>query len=185
MSPGSKSKLYIFIIAALLLANIAMLTFFVWMKEPPKKGNRSENRPGNPITEILQKKVGFNEQQMSQYEKLKQQHWQLMKPMFDSMRRAKEQFYERLDDEVIPDTAISRSSEAIGERQTAMDRQIFRHFRSLRELCTEEQKPRFDSLIKGVVQRMIAPGRRGGGRQDKDSLKKDSLKKDSLKKSVH
>lgn len=170
MKATSKNKLFILTIAILLLANIAMLLFFVWLKEPQEKEHpRQKGR--NPVSELLENKIGFNKQQMSQYEQMKQLHKEKMKPLFEDIRMAKEQFYSNLNSPAISDSAINAASETIGEKQRLLDMQIFNHFRNLRNLCTAEQRPAFDTLIQGVLHKMVIAGRRGGQSRN-DTLKK-------------
>jgi hypothetical protein len=57
---------------------------------------------------------------------------------------------------------FDRRAEAIGEKQSALDMQMFRNLKSIRNLCTPEQLPKFDSSIKTVVARMTGRQRKPG-----------------------
>jgi protein CpxP len=169
MTIQSKNKLFIFIIALLLISNIGLVVFFMGMNKHDSRDNRGRGE----ITRVLKEEIGFNETQIKKYEEIRLAHREKMRPLFDSMRLAKEALYNQLYLPSLEDSALSAASIAIGEKQQIMDRHLFNHFRTLRELCTAEQQPKFDSMIKHMVQRMIIPGRRGSPGKSKttDSTK--------------
>jgi hypothetical protein len=50
----------------------------------------------------------------------------------------------------------------------ALDMSTFRYFQSIKALCTEEQKPKMDSVIKQIVKRIINNGSRRPPSDKKD-----------------
>ena len=157
MTTPTKNKLFIFIIALLLISNIGLVVFFIGMNKHDSRDNRGRGE----ITRVLKEEIGFNEIQIKQYEEIRMAHRQKMRPLFDSMRTAKETLYNQLYFPEIDDSVFNSTIAEVGQKQQRIDRNLFNHFRSLRELCTAEQQPKFDTMIKHMVQRMIIPGRRG------------------------
>lgn len=176
MSTIKKNKLFLFIIGLLLLSNITLAVFYTRIDK--KDAGSWRERNDSRITQVLKEEVGFSEQQMQQFEAMKQQHRDVMRPLFDSMRYAKEKLYNQLYQPEVQDSVITSASELIGEKQQLVDKQLFHHFRELRALCTPEQQPRFDTLMHNMVQRMIVPGRRGG---HKDKVEAEEKKHHSSK----
>lgn len=174
MSSRSKSRILIFIIAVLLISNIAMLIFFLSGKpEMPKPDN--ERKPGYGISETLKKDAAFDDQQVKQYEELREKHWQKMKPMFHDMQATKNSFYSLVKDASVSDSTISTLASQIGEKQKAIDYQIFHHFRQIRNLCRPDQQSKFDTIYSGIVKRMSGGGRGPGNgpKRGGDSTKPD------------
>ncbi len=169
MTTPTKNKLFIFIIALLLISNIVLVVFFMGTNKHDSRDKRGRGE----ITRILKEDVGFNDNQIKQYEEIRLAHREKMRPLFDSMRMAKETLYNQLYLPSIDDSVFNAASEEVGQKQQRIDRNLFNHFRSLRELCTAEQQPKFDSMIKHMVQRMIIPGRKGSPGKSKttDSTK--------------
>lgn len=161
------NKVLLFIVAILLLANIAILFYFLWMKEPSKKNSRGDWQK-SPITVFLQNEIGFSTDQMAAFEKTRQQHRQKMKPLFEDIKTAKVQFYEFLTNPVISDSTLNSAASIIGEKQKLLDLQTFQNFKEIRSLCTMEQQPKYDSLIVNEISRMWFPTWKGNGHQDKD-----------------
>lgn len=159
MQGAPRNRTLFFILIISLLANVAMLVYFGWIKEQFHRNPR--NSPNSPISVFLRKDVGFTDQQMEAYNKLRLQNRQKMKPLFEEARLAKVDFYKHLDDRQLNDSLLDAAAAQIGEKQKALDLQTLKNFRQLRDLCTEEQKRRYDSLIAGVINNMWFSPRNG------------------------
>ncbi|UYQ94363.1 hypothetical protein MKQ68_04575 [Chitinophaga horti] len=162
MTMPTKSRILGILVVILLATNVAMLVFFVFLKpQPPQK--QGKGRGGYDVAVILEKEVGFSKQQMDTYNHLREQHWEKMKPSFMAMRTAKDSFYQQLYLDGVADSVVNRYGDTIAYRQKSIDMQIFRHFQQVRGLCTDEQRPRFDSLVNQVIRKMSGPYRRDKG----------------------
>lgn len=148
---GQKNKMLIIIIAILLLANIGLLFFAFW---PKKRSQHGKDR--DSISYALENKIGFSEEQMNNYEGLKDAHKQKMKPLLEALRTSKENFYNLLQ-QTHSDSVVANALTEIGSRQEAVDSQIYIHFRDIRSMCNPQQIPGFDSLVKKLVQKYSVP----------------------------
>jgi hypothetical protein len=106
-----------------------------------RKGGRSRG-----AKEFLQKEIGFNRQQLLQYDSLNKQHHKKGKAAFDEMRNNKEQQFKELGAGAFNDSAVAGAILQSAEKQKVMELQFFNHLREIRKLCTAEQLPKFDSL---------------------------------------
>jgi len=163
----SRTQILIFIIAILLLVNIAMVVSF-GMKQPQPKENERPRR-ANPIASTLKEKIGFSDEQMQKIEQLKKQHRETMHTLFEDIKNAKIAFYKNVNKAEIADSTLERLSNNIGRKQQAIDLQAFRNFREIRSLCTPEQLPAYDSLMPGVIQNMWFPDKHRDMNRRKDS----------------
>jgi len=162
------NKALVFIIAILLLSNIALLYFFV-TKGEEDKGKKSE-MPKSAREFMIQKlknDVGFDDNQIAQYEQLANKHKQAMKPMFDQLHMTKDSLYRLLQVSNIQDSSVNYYLGNIGERQQNIDQRIFYHFYALREICTAEQRPKFDTTVYKIIRKMI-----GFKKEEKDKERK-------------
>lgn len=145
MSTQTKSKLFLLIIAILLLTNIAML-FFVFNKD--KDGGKKPQFDRNAAAkEFLQKDIGFTPQQLQQYDTLAKQHREKMKSNFEDMRKAKELLFKEVGTQAFSDSAIKQAITKSAEKQKGMEAQFYSNMMEVRKLCTAEQLPKFDSLF--------------------------------------
>lgn len=166
------NKVLVFIIGVLLLSNIAMLYFYLTKKNC--EDNRPKDKPRTEfMVEKLKNEVGFTDSQIAQYREIRTKHKEIMKPMFDDIFNAKDSLYKLL---VLPqtpsDSLVKHYLAEIGNKQEIIDQRIFNHFLTLKQLCTPDQVPRYDSTIQKVIKGMINPRWGGGGDKKKDDNKK-------------
>ena len=84
-----------------------------------------------------------------------------MKPFFDSIHSSKDSFFNLLSFDA-SDSMVNKTAAIIGEKQVLLDLHMYRHLKNVRELCTPEQLPKFDSLFKNVVAKMTQHFRKPG-----------------------
>jgi periplasmic protein CpxP/Spy len=153
-----KNKILILLVAVLLLTNIAMLYFFL-NKPQHNKGGRQGREAA--IAAFLEKEIGFSPQQLKQYDSLSSTHREMMQTTFDTMRSAKEQLLKSLAADNFTDSAIVQAAQRSAGKQQEMELAMLRHLRSIRNLCTPVQQPKFDSLYYKMMWRrggMKKPG---------------------------
>ena len=162
-----RSKILVLIIVALLISNIALLGFMFF----GKKGNPKPPERGKSFSDYFEKQLGFTPEQSAKFQQLRDQHFENLKPILKEVRNAKDSLFSimRLPD--VPDSILENAAENLAQKEKALELQSFRHFRKVRELCTDEQKPKFDSLISRIINRSFG---RSPGRQGKPGPKKDS-----------
>jgi periplasmic protein CpxP/Spy len=157
MSTTSRNKNLIFIIAVLLLTNIAVLGYFLWFKKPEQKQQHGRGGQGMMI-EALQKEVGFTDEQIAEYKKLKDLQKETVRPMFDEMRKAKEGLFRLIADSTVSDSAIQAAGNAIAQQQKALDIETLNHFKKVRALCSsDEQRTKYDSAVLQMFRKMGKP----------------------------
>jgi periplasmic protein CpxP/Spy len=167
MSTTSRNRNLIFIIAALLLTNIAVLVYFLWLKPD---GHKDGKKPPNEgfFTIALRDSVGFNAQQIAQYKELKDKQKKAIGVMFEEMRKAKDSLFRLVGNTQANDSIIQKAAEAVGERQRLLDLQSFNHFREIRALCTSrEQEQKYDTAVLRMLRKMgKTPARHNNGKKE-------------------
>ena len=157
MNNDKKTKSLITIIIFLLITNIAMLIFFVVQTKPVER--RQRNHESNGMYNSLQNDVGFSKEQLGQYQALREKQMKNVHPMFDEVRQAKKDFYALISSAQLSDSLVNADADSIAQKQKQLDLQMFGYFKNVRAICTQAQQPKFDSLMKKVVVRMIGrPG---------------------------
>jgi Spy/CpxP family protein refolding chaperone len=157
-TPANRNLLII--IGVLLITNIAMLVYFLSDKKSAKPAEQAkDNRTG--VAEMLQKDVGFTDDQIAKYKTLKEKQKETIKPMFDDMRRAKDSLFRLLSYPETSDSLVSKAADIIAQRQKALDLQTFHHFKRVRTLCTPEQHAKYDSLVIKMFSKMGRTQRHG------------------------
>jgi len=159
MSYLRNHKILLLIISVLLLANIGLLYFFVFNKP-------SHTSKVNPVDmrkkaiEKVKSEVGLSDAQTALYDSLRTRQFETMGPLFQDLTRSKEEFFSLIYQPNVSDSVLNSYASLIGEKQMALDISTFHYFQSIKALCTEEQKPKMDSVIKQIVKRIINNGPR-------------------------
>jgi Spy/CpxP family protein refolding chaperone len=112
--------------------------------------------------------VDFSKSQIDQYLQLRSQQRTQGKPLFDSLRKSKENFYALLEQSSVADSIRNNFADRIAATQKQLDLQMFNYFQEVRKICTPQQLPQFDSVIKKTVIKMIG-GNRGRTENNKKS----------------
>ena len=145
----NKSKVLISIIGILLLANIALVSFFLLNKKDRKHEKRMDRK--TVISNFLKNEIGFNDVQMQQYDSLSTWHSKYMKTMFETARNTKDRQFRELTAANFSDSVMNAIAEQSAASQKAMELQMFNHLKQVRALNTPEQLPKFDSLFVKVL----------------------------------
>lgn len=151
MNTQSKNKTLVFIIVFLLLTNLLVLGYFLFSHN---KWKRERGRDG--FVTALQKEVGFNDEQVKKFQQLKETSWAEAKKKMDQIRLVKNNLFDLSKQPTVADSVIEKLADSIGKLQKQVEINTFNHFREIRAICTPEQQPAFDSLIKKIINR---PGR--------------------------
>jgi periplasmic protein CpxP/Spy len=148
---SKKSKIFLVIIAILLVSNIVLLSLFLQKPEPVIPEKRPDRKVY--ISEFLKKEIGFNPQQLTQYDSLSDGHQKIMKQFFDNMRNKKKLQFQQLVAGNFSDTSINRLAEESAATQKQMEVQMFNHIKSVRQVCLPDQLPKFDTSFVKIFNR--------------------------------
>src|SRR6187455_2036775 len=101
----NKNKALLIIIGILLVANIAMVSFFLMKKD----GNKREKKPEwkTVISGFLKTEIGFDTVQLKQYDSLSNMHKDNMKKMMDSLRTGKDKQFKELAEANFSDSVMN------------------------------------------------------------------------------
>ena len=124
----NRSKVFLAIIGILLVANIALISFFLLKKD----GDNYEKRPDRKavIADFLKKEIGFDATQLQRYDTLSDRHKDNMKKMMDSLRTPKEKQFEELVASNFNDSAMNTIADRSAITQRVMELHMFNHIKN-------------------------------------------------------
>ena len=160
----NRSKVFLAIIGILLVANIALVSFFLLKKD----NCRHEKRPDKKamISAFLENEIGFDTVQLKQYDTLSDRHKENMKGMMDSLRTPKDQQFKVLAAANFSDSVMNMVAQQSAASQKTMELHMFNHLKNIRMLCMPAQLQKFDSLFGKML------NKRGGDARKKEAEKK-------------
>lgn len=154
MTQAKKIRSLIFVIAFLLITNIALLLFLLFSRNSEQ--NKAEPDKRSVVEVFLEDSIDFDKQQLAIYQNLRKDALEKGKPLFDSVKSAKRIFYQNIYSGNISDSVIKKLAGNIGESQIAVDKYMLQYFKSIRRICTPAQLPKFDSSFKTVVEKVTS-----------------------------
>jgi protein CpxP len=136
----NNSKFLKIVVIAILAINIAVIGYILINKEA-----LFGNKPQKP-REIVIKKLGFDANQIKQYEVTITKHQNKIKALDDSIRKAKNKLYSRLNESSAEiDTNDSLVSQ-INSYQKQIEITHYNHFIEIKKICNQEQLEKFNAL---------------------------------------
>jgi hypothetical protein len=148
ISKTGNSKPLLIIIAVLLLANLFGLAYFIFNKPTHNKNGASDKR--NAMAGYLKNDIGFTPAQLLAYDSLTARHKRAMTAMFDTLRKEKDNRLKYISQFGFADTAIKTAVAKTAGTQEMLEVKMLMHLKDVRNICTGEQKIKFDTSIYKV-----------------------------------
>ena len=143
------NKIFIIVIALLLVANIVTLSLLLI----DKKTNYDEHK--NSMRNYLKTEIGFSDAQIIAFDSVKSHHRAEVKPMFDEMRARKQLNLKNIGAQNFSDSSIINATEYAAVQQKGLEMIMLNHLKVIRNLCTPQQRAIFDT---GFYKMMSRPG---------------------------
>ena len=140
---------------ALLIINTLILSFILL----ERTGQGSTNR--GPAAFII-KQLHFNDSQIIAFEKLKLTHQDSVQQLREQGKMLREKYFSLLRNHAnsISEKAINDQASdlvnKIAANQIAIESVTYRHFSQVKNICDDDQKQKFDSIILEIVRMMKA-----------------------------
>ncbi|MGG9962566.1 Spy/CpxP family protein refolding chaperone [Ferruginibacter sp. SUN106] len=157
----TNNRLLSVITLLLLTANIATLGY-LWTHKNNAGGNIQPPPPTGQVFEFVTKELQLDSAQQLSYKKLREEHQAGQRPLQDSIRKAKDEFFELLKQPAPVEALVQQQSSKVAAAEQQLELFTFRHFQKLRAICTATQQKKFDDIIQDVLRRM-APAKRPQG----------------------
>jgi periplasmic protein CpxP/Spy len=146
----NKSRIWLIIVVLLLLANTAVLAM-LWMKKPPSPP------PGGSAKDFLVSELKLSSEQQKQFDALRESHQKNIRVIMEGMKDLKDALAEKISAEKTDTAWLDALTKAISEKERQRDLATFYHFRSFRSILSDEQKQKFDKILKQVLRMMTGP----------------------------
>ena len=146
MIKSKNSKTLLVIIAALLALNIAGVILFFAKAPSGKRTSYTEQRK-NAMQKYLKDECGFSAEQLVQFDSLAERHRRAMQPVFDQLKKEKEERIKNLAQGQFSDTAIALAVTNTITKQQEVETKMLLNLRDVRNLCNEQQRAKFDSSL--------------------------------------
>ena len=162
MSNSTNNRWLSVVTLLLLTANIITLALLWTNKKNERDSDKPQPQQGGQVFEFITHELTLDSTQQQAYKKLREEHQAGVRPLQDSIRKAKDRFFDLMQDTNVTEYIIQEYSKKIGELEQQREVFNFKHFQKLRAICNKEQQIKFDKIIKDVLRRMGGPKRPQG-----------------------
>lgn len=138
----------IFLIMVLLISDV-VLAFFLFFYDNTE--NKNEKRKEDYAMRVY-KEIGLTPVQIDTFQIRKQEFFKTMRPLWGEIKTLKDSLYGNME-KGVSDSLSQELIIQIGIKSQQADSMMFVHFSSLRKLCTDDQKNRFDTIVPKLVNR--------------------------------
>ncbi|MEJ7610290.1 MAG: Spy/CpxP family protein refolding chaperone [Ferruginibacter sp.] len=150
----SSDRIFIVIIAVLLLANMATLVLLL----SNKKDNRDDHK--SAMRSFLKNEIGFSDAQLVQFDSVKSLHRRQVKVLFDNLRREKQENLKKLGMAGFGDSAVNSAAAEASAAQRDVELRMLSHLKEVRNLCTPSQQVKFDTGFYKIMTKGAAGAKR-------------------------
>src|ERR1043166_9415189 len=147
MKQFTQNKFLVLLVAILLIANLGLMLYFFVFRHRETSGGK----PTRPISDFIQKQLGFNADQTARFQQLRDQHKEAMRRIIEDMKKLKDSIYNLLRNPETNDSVVMGLTTRIGEKQKEWELMIFHHLQKVRAICDSNQLPKFDSLVHHMI----------------------------------
>lgn len=173
MEQTKKTKLLYIALAVLVLLNIVSIGS-IWMMRgrvhppfmpgtpgmfPPQ--GMQQHREGIPPPRdgkmFLAEELRFSSEQTEKFAKLRDEHFTATRKLINEMHKSMDDMMEQ-----VKTNDGDSKAEEYAARTSAIQKELqvmaYKHFKSIREMCDEKQREKFDSILKDVTKTMAPQG---------------------------
>jgi uncharacterized membrane-anchored protein YhcB (DUF1043 family) len=148
MKDTNKFRVLWIAIIVLIVLNIGMVAWFTFFA----------HRAGPPQRLFLEKELNFDEKQKESYRVMRDEHFMKARSIREQVKMMKEDFFKSMADSSLTDEDLRKKALAISTEMSELELMTFKHFQQVRQMCTPEQKEKFDEIIDEVLRSMDRPG---------------------------
>ncbi len=142
------NKIFIIVIALLLIANIGTLTLLLTADKKTSYDDRK-----NSMRNYLKSEVGFTDAQIVAFDTVKSNHRAEVKPMFDEMRIRKQLNLRNIGAQNFSDSSIVNAADYAALQQKNLEIKMLINLKVIRNLCTPQQRAIFDTGFYKIMTR--------------------------------
>lgn len=149
-----RNRLLNTVIVLLLFLNLLAMGIFWWQKWK----DAPSNQPSAGASAFLIEHLQFDSAQLMAFKKLQEIHQYKIAAAKDSMRMAKDRFFDLIDKDAVTESELKLLSTNAAEKQIILDRITFDYFKEVQSLCNAEQQVKFKRVIREALRIMGRPG---------------------------
>lgn len=161
-----KTQLLFWLVVILAVLNVSLLTT-VWLSKQPGDDGRSGTQNSDQVQteQFLNRELNLSGEQAIQLREMRREHRLRHMQLMRDQNQLRRNVYLQLSQNGMAEVDSLHS--LIGKNQEEISRNTFRHFHEIQSILADDQRERFDRVIRRSSERMnpMVGGPRQGGMQ--------------------
>ncbi|MBP0903326.1 Spy/CpxP family protein refolding chaperone [Mariniflexile gromovii] len=158
-----KNNLILYILLVFLVAVNGFFLYNYLSPTTAKSNNLVKGSGNGGPSEFIVKALKFDDEQMKQFEKIDKEHHERMVASNEETKVFKDQLGRLIIKDHVAEAEVDSILNLMGEKEMVHERLMFDHLRAIRNICTEEQKQRFEQIVRDALRRGPNGKRPGNG----------------------
>lgn len=172
-----KPKILTTTIIVLFVLNLGTIAFLIFHRPPmfdhpfmppmlrmQQELSQKEGFPPPPdVRGFLEEQLNLSDKQKEEFNKLRDDHHKRMMEIQDSIKNEKDQLFDQISVNTPDEAKVNLLVNFIGEHQKQIELVNFNHFQKMRAICDDNQKEKFDKILKDVIKNIDLHQRMPGG----------------------
>jgi len=100
----------------------------------------------------MEAQLQLTDDQALQFERLRREHFQRTRPLQDQAHKLRMDLLDEIFAPEPNEARIEALTTEIGDKQTEFERQLFQHFRELKEVCNENQTAQLKRMLVDLLE---------------------------------
>ncbi|MBC3847154.1 hypothetical protein H8K90_12230 [Winogradskyella echinorum] len=118
-------------------------------------GKNNDSRPEESQREkdFIVRELGFNDTQLERFYVKSAGHHPTMMRLSNDIKELKDKLFNKLSDDEINESTIDSITALICDKETEKEKEIFYHFKMIRDIANDKQKEKFNSILMDALRR--------------------------------
>ncbi|OUS01946.1 hypothetical protein A9Q86_04655 [Flavobacteriales bacterium 33_180_T64] len=116
-------------------------------------GKSSHKGPKGRQDNFIVKELKFDDVQKLKLEALEAAHHKRIRDILDRQKVLKDVLFNKISNETIMTSQLDSITSQIGEIEQEKELETFYHFRAIQNICTENQKAKFEHIVREALRR--------------------------------
>ena len=166
------------VLIILVVLNLALLAT-IWyprLNPPQKEIQREQKKPDDDkryrkdeenrkqrdknLVGFLRRELNFTQEQVDKFMQLRDEHFQKTRQLRRQVDDLRREMMELLLDDQLDSSRVEQFVEKMGQKTTELEKTVFYHFVELMKVCDSEQKSKYKTLLREILNQLKPPDHR-------------------------
>ncbi len=143
-----------------------------------RRGDKYKETRDKRLSGFLKRELNFTQEQLDKFMQLREEHFQKVSQFRRQVDDLRKEMMEQLLDDQLDSFRVEKFAEKMGQKTAELEKTVFYHFIELMGVCDSEQKSKYKSLLREILNQLKPPDHRPPPRDHPRELARRPAEKD-------